>query len=142
MSKYCIEKLIPQRSPILMVDELLEADGEEATTCFTIRPDNLFIGVDELLEETGLIEHVAQSASALAGYKAVLAGAERPPVGYIGEIKHFHCYRRPHLGDKLCTIVRLGMEVNGVTLVTGESHIDGEVVANTQMKIFVNLSNE
>ena len=75
MSKYCIEKLIPQRSPILMVDELLEADGEEATTCFTIRPDNLFIGVDELLEETGLIEHMAQSASALAGYKAVLAGA-------------------------------------------------------------------
>ena len=34
------------------------------------------------------------------------------------------------------------MEVNGVTLVTEESHIDGEVVANTQMKIFVNQSNE
>lgn len=137
MSKRCIEELIPQRSPILMVDELLEADSEKATTCFTIRPDNLFIGVDGLLEETGLIEHMAQSASALAGYMDVLAGAERPPVGYIGEIKHFHCYRCPHIGDKLYTTVRLGTEVNGVTLVMGESHINGEVVADTQMKIFV-----
>ena len=129
MSKRCIEELIPQRSPILMVDELLEADSEKAT--------NLFIGVDGLLEETGLIEHMAQSASALAGYMAVLAGAERPPIGYIGEIKHFHCYRCPHIGDKLYTTVRLGTEVNGVTLVMGESHINGEVVADTQMKIFV-----
>lgn len=137
MNKWGIEELIPQRNPMLMVDELLEADGELATACFTVRPDNLFIGEDGLLEETGLMEHMAQSASALAGYMAVGAGAENPPVGYIGEIKHFHCYRRPRIGDRLHTTVRLGMEVNGVTLVTGESRVDDEVVTDMQMKIFI-----
>lgn len=137
MKKWRIEQLIPQRAPMLMVDELLEADGEEAKTAFTVRPDNLFIGEGGWLEETGLMEHMAQSASALAGYIAVGAGAENPPVGYIGEIKHFHCYRRPHVGDRLHTTVRLGTEVNGVTLATAESRVDGEVAADVQMKIFV-----
>ena len=87
---------------MLMVDALLEADGEAAVTCLTVRPDNLFMGDDGRLEETGLMEHIAQSVSALAGYVAVGAGVKTPPVGYIGEIKHFHCYRRPCAGERPC----------------------------------------
>ena len=135
MTPWRIEQLIPQRAPMLMVDALLEADGEAAVTCLTVRPDNLFMGDDGRLEETGLMEHIAQSVSALAGYVAVGAGAETPPVGYIGEIKHFHCYRRPCAGEQLHTTVRLGMEVNGVMLATGESRVDGEPVADVQLKL-------
>lgn len=137
MKDVCIEKLIPQRSPILMVDKLLEADDGGALTSLAIRSDNLFIDADGLLEEVGLIEHIAQSASALAGYRAYLAGREEPPVGYIAEIKRFHCYRRPRVGDELHTKVELGAEVNGVILVRGESRIGDEAVADTQMKIFI-----
>ena len=90
-----ITRLIPQRAPILMVDALLEAQDDTATTCLTIRPDNYFLDEDGRLDETGLIEHIAQSASALAGYKALRAGAAQPPVGYIGEVKKFRCLRRP-----------------------------------------------
>lgn len=132
-----ITRLIPQRDPILMVDALLEADGDTAKTCLTIRPGNYFLDEDNCLDETGLVEHIAQSASALAGYKALRQGAGVPPVGYIGEVKKFRCLRRPHLGETLTTTITLGAETGGVTLLTGETRVGEETVAATQMKIFI-----
>lgn len=132
-----IKKLIPQRDPIMMVDELVKVNGDEAVTRFTIREDNYFIDEDGGLAEAGVIEHIAQSASAFAGHKALSAGATTPPIGYIGEVKKFHCYRRPRIGDELQTTITTGSEVAGVTVITGEVRISDEVIAETQMKIFI-----
>ena len=132
-----IDRLIPQRDPILMVDRLLEAQDDTARTCLTVRPDNFFLDEDGRLDETGLIEHIAQSASTLAGYKALHAGAARPPVGYIGEVKRFRLVRRPQAGEMLVTTITLGVETGGVSLLTGETQAAGQTVAATQMKIFI-----
>lgn len=132
-----IERLIPQRSPILMVDKLLETDGDKALTCLVVRTDNYFIGEDGRLEESGLIEHFAQSASAFAGYMAVEKGATEPPMGYIGEIRKFRCHHRPQVGDELFTTITIGAEVGGVTSISGESRVCGELMAETQMKIYI-----
>ncbi len=148
MERIDIRQLIPQRSPILMVDELLHTDGEQAHTCFTIRQDNFFLDdEDGTLDESGIIEHMAQSASAFAGYKAVTAGATEPPLGYIGEVKKFHCHLRPKSGDCLHTIINMGVEVNGVTMITAQTFIaddasaeitaDSTLAAETKMKIFI-----
>lgn len=130
-----ITRLIPQRAPILMVDALLEAQDDTATTCLTVRPDNYFLDEDGRLDETGLIEHIAQSASALAGYKALRAGAAQPPVGYIGEVKKFSLHRLPRVGETLHTTVSFGTEVGGVTLLSAETRAGEELIASTQMKI-------
>lgn len=136
-----IKKLIPQRDPIMMVDELMDVEGNEAVTSLTVRPDNYFIDEDGLLAETGLLEHIAQSASAFAGYKAIAAGAVEPPVGYIGEVKRFFCYRRPRIGDELHTLITIGSEMDGVTIITGEVCVSDEIVADTQMKIFISQND-
>ena len=130
-----IKKLIPQRDPIMMVDALVSVDGDVCETELAVRDNNFFIEDDQLLSEPGLIEHIAQSASAFAGYRCVVKG-EPAPVGYIGEVKKFHCYRRPAIGDVLKTTVTMGAEVNGITIITGVTKVEGEVVADTQMKIF------
>ncbi len=137
MISLTIEQLIPQRDPILMVDELLEVDGEQAKACLTVRPGNIFLTDDETLEESGVIEHIAQSASAFAGYKAVSAGAEEPPVGYIGEVKKFRSIRRPKVGERMVTTIEMGPEVNGVTLLSAHTCVEDEKVAETQMKIYI-----
>ena len=131
-----IKKLIPQRDPIMMVDKFYCAEGENAETGLTVKEDNYFIEEDGMMAEPGLIEHIAQSASAFAGHKALVAG-DPLPVGYIGEVKKFHCYSRPAVGAELHTIITMGAEVNGVTLLSGKTSVDGIVVADTQMKIFV-----
>ncbi len=136
-----IKDLLPQRNPILMVDALLSVNGEEAETSFCIRPDNFFLGDDGLFEVSGLIENIAQSASAFAGYMAKLAGAVEPPIGYIGEVKNFRCHHRPQAGDELRTSIRLGAEVGGVRLLFGETRVREEIIAETQMKIFIQPNN-
>lgn len=132
-----IRKFIPQRDPILMVDRLTDVKDDVATTCLTVRIDNYFMDEDDHLAEPGLLEHIAQSASAFAGYRAIAAGAAIPPTRYIGEVRKFHCYRRPRVGDELHTTIIMGTEIAGVTIITGEIRIAGEIVADTQMKIFI-----
>ena len=133
-----IKQLIPQRSPIMMVDELLCVNGDEAKCRLTVREDNFFLEADGLIAEVGIIEHIAQSASAFAGYRAIDAGATEPPVGYIGEVKNFHLSQRPAVGDVLITTITMGPTVDGVTIISGEcKREDGEAVADTRMKIYV-----
>lgn len=132
-----IKSLIPQRDPVLMVDELLEASDDAATTTLEVRADNFFLDTEGKLSETGLIEHIAQSASALAGYRAVQSGATSAPVGYIGEVKKFRCFRRPAVGEILSTEIRQGAEVGGVAIVDGKVMVNGGLVAQTQLKIYV-----
>lgn len=133
-----IKQLIPQRSPIMMVDELLCVNGDEAQCRLAIREDNFFLEDDGLIAEVGIIEHIAQSASAFAGYRAIDAGATEPPVGYIGEVKNFHLSQRPTVGDVLITTITMGPTVDGVTIISGEcKREDGEAVADTRMKIYV-----
>ena len=137
MRREDIERLIPQRDPVRMVDRLEEAHGDEARTAFRIPADCLFLSDDGRLEEAGLVEHIAQSASALAGWRAREAGATDPPMGYIAEVRDFRCHHRPAAGDELRTVVRLGAEAEGVTLLHGETRTGDTLVAETQMKIFV-----
>lgn len=134
---YSIEELIPQRAPIQMVDVFVRASEDEAVCRYTVKEGNFFIESDGRLSEVALVEHIAQSASAHAGWKAREAGATEAPIGYIGEVKNFHLYQRPKVGDVLETVVSMGPEVQGVTLMRGETRVDGEVVADTQMKIYV-----
>lgn len=130
-----IKKLIPQRDPIMMVDAFIGAEGDEARTGLKVLESNFFCE-DDRLAEPGIIEHIAQSASAFAGYKALCQGLP-VPIGYIGEVKKCHIYRLPMIGDDLRTTITMGPEVNGVTILTGVTRVGDEVIADTSMKIFV-----
>ena len=88
-----IKELIPQRSPILMVDKIYNVTADEADSELTLSEDNLFLS-DKKFTEPGLIEHIAQSASAFAGFTARMQG-NSAPVGYIGEIKKFNLVSLP-----------------------------------------------
>lgn len=137
MTSYSIERLIPQRKPMMMVDRMVEANGDIGVTTFTVRPDNIFLSRDGTLDEVALIENMAQSASAMAGLRAISNGATEPPVGYIGEIKKFVCMRRPRVGEELETNIVMGTEVAGVTLIQATVKLQSETIASTSMKIFI-----
>lgn len=128
-------KLIPQRPPIVMVDSFFEADAESATTGLTIRPNNIFC-LDGIMQEAGIIEHVAQSAAAFAGYAPYTRG-ESPKLGFIGEVKRFKILSLPHAGESLVTTLKVLGEAAGVTLISAETLNGSEVIASGQMKIFI-----
>lgn len=141
MKEKVITELIPQRAPILMVDRLTDITDDSVATCLTVKPGLYFVDDEGVLTEPGVIEHIAQSASAFAGYKALAEGVSSSPIGYIGEVRKFHSFRSPQIGEVLHTIVTLGTEVNGVIMLTGETRVFDEVVATTQMKIYIQVKD-
>lgn len=141
-----IEHLIPQRKPFVMVDEFevgevpATADsltGASCTTSLSVRTDNYFIIYGNEMAETGLIEHIAQSASALAGYVAVQKGATNPPIGMIAEVKHFECQRRARVDEQITTTVTMGFSFGQMTMCHGKSCIGDETICEIDLKIFM-----
>ena len=134
-----IKRLIPQREPFIMVDEFEERDGNSAATALSVCPDNYFILPDETLAETGLIEHLAQSCSALVGAQALSKAIEQEhaPIGLIGEVKHFKCHRRPRVGEMVKSTITFGLTFGNVTLATGQAYVGEELIADINLKIFM-----
>jgi len=130
-----ILSLILQRAPIIMLDTFYEGNETEASTGLTVQPDNLFC-VNGRLTEPGLIEHIAQSASAHAGYKA-LCKRQTSPLGFIGEIKKLSIFRLPAVGEQLITNIAVISEVLNISLISAEIKSGKEHVATCQMKIFI-----
>lgn len=128
-------RLIPQRPPIVMVDTFFETDDESARTGLHIQADNIFCR-EGTLQEPGLVEHVAQSAAAFAGYAPYTRG-ESPKLGFIGEVKKFKIARLPKAGEMLTTVLKVLGEAAGVTLIAAETCVGDESVATCQMKIFI-----
>ena len=81
------------------------------------------------------MEHIAQSASAFAGWRERQKGAQTAPLGFIGEVKKFRCHRRPAVGEKLHTTVTLLTEFDRILVIAAETRVADEVVAETQMKV-------
>ena len=129
-------KLIPQRNPIVMVDTFFCADEESAETGLHVQSDNIFCE-GGFLREPGMIEHVAQSAAAFAGYASFTKG-EAPKLGFIGEVKKFKIDRLPKVGEILHTRLRGLGEAAGVILISAETKSGEEILATCQMKIYIN----
>lgn len=130
-----IFQLIPQRPPIVMVDVVYSADETCAETGLTVHEDNIFVR-DGRFREPGMIEHIAQSAAAFAGYGSFARG-EEPKLGYIGEIKDCNLFALPSIGEELRTTIRLVTEVAGIRLISAETKVNDEIVAACLMKIFL-----
>lgn len=63
-----IKGLIPQRNPIIMVDEFESEDNSMAQTIINVRPDNMFVSQTGKMLVFGVIEHMKQSVLALSAW--------------------------------------------------------------------------
>ncbi len=118
-----------------MVDVVWSADEQSADTGLTIQEDNIFVK-DGLFREPGLIEHIAQSAAAFAGYGAFVRG-EEPKLGFIGEIKDCVFNLMPPVGSELRTHIQLVTVIGGIRLINAEVRLKDELVATCVMKFFL-----
>ena len=130
-----IESLIPQRAPFVMIDELIYSDGALTRTRLQVRDDNIFFE-DGQLTEPALLENIAQTAAARAGYEA---NKDNSPVrvGYIGAVKNFEVFALPGLHDVIETEIVTGNQVFDVTVIKGTVYCRSKVIASCEMKIFI-----
>lgn len=131
-----IQSLIPQKPPFVMVDKLMGVTETATTTGFTITADNIFVK-NGVFKEPGLVENIAQTAAAGAGY---VSYTQNKPVlvGYIGAVNNLQVFALPATGDELITEITTENQIFDVTLISGKITCNGQLIAQCNMKIFIN----
>lgn len=130
-----IETLIPQRPPFVMIDQLTWHDEKITRTGFLIKEENVFVE-NGRLGEPGILENIAQTAAARAGY---ISTFENKPVqvGYIGAIKNLVIYSLPLVNEELVTEITLVNQIFDVLLIKGKVTCKEILLAECEMKIFI-----
>lgn len=130
-----ILSLIPQQPPFVMIDELCHSDETLTRTCFRVTAENV-LTIGGVFSEAGLLENIAQTAAARAGYSAHL---ENKPVrvGYIGAVKNLEIFSIPKINDQLTTEIKIEDHVFDVTMISGKVWCNEILVAQCEMKIFM-----
>jgi len=117
-----------------MIDKLLSCNEHTTITGFRVLADNVMV-TDGEFTEGGLMENMAQTAAARAGYMAQSAG-ETLKDGYIAAVKNFEVFQLPKTGDELLTEVKITDQVLDMTIISGTVICNNMVQAKCEMSIF------
>ncbi len=134
-----ILEFIPQRAPIVMVDEFfgVDVDGVLSESGLRVSEDNLFYDAEmDSLSDCGVIEHIAQSAALRMGY-IYRSNGKDVPLGFIGSVNKLKIFELPRVGERIRTQIRVEQEVMNITLISAESRVADRMVAECRMKIFL-----
>lgn len=131
-----ILKYIPQRAPMIMVENLHLAEGGKTISSLKIAENNIFCK-NNVLHEPGLIENIAQTAAVGVGFSYSKEN-KTIPTGYIGAVQKLSIYDLPKIGKTIFTEVIVEHEVFNTTLISGKTTCDNEIIVECKMKIFLN----
>lgn len=132
-----ITRYIPQKAPIVMVGDLLSNDESQTVSQMVIDASNIFCE-GGIFTEPGLIENIAQTAALRMGYSASQQDeGKEPPKGFIGAISKLNIHHFPKVGETLTTTVDVKNDIFGIILIQGTSKVGDQLMAECEMKIFV-----
>ena len=135
VTKETIFKYIPQRDPICLVHNIYECTEQGIKTGFVVEAGHIFVA-DNKLTDAGIVENMAQSAAAQAGYLSVINNIP-PKVGFIANIKDLKILFHPEVGSEIKTEIKIKTQVFNVTLIDCVSFVNEKQVAICEMKIFL-----
>jgi predicted hotdog family 3-hydroxylacyl-ACP dehydratase len=124
--------LIPQRPPFVLVDAFV---AEEDYSVFRVPEDHVLVR-DGFLSEAGLVENIAQTAAARAGFLCLSEG-KPVPLGYIGAVQHLDVAGLPAVSQEIRTTIEVKHQVFNSTSVRGTAYAGDQVLATCDMKIFI-----
>jgi predicted hotdog family 3-hydroxylacyl-ACP dehydratase len=126
---------IPQRPPFVMIDNITEIDDQTTVSSLVISDDNLFTEEGEFYEG-GIIENIAQTIAAGAGYRLKKNGDE-PKMGVIASIRKLKINKRPRTGQTILTSVELLTDFGSALVVKGSVVCNKKEIATCQMNVFI-----
>jgi 3-hydroxyacyl-[acyl-carrier-protein] dehydratase len=130
--KKSIERLIPHRSPMVLLDKILFCNSERIVTGYTIPKDCIFLRNDKFTE-AGILENMAQTAAAYMGYRAIKLN-ENPKIGYIGAIKSAKILRLPQVSASIETEVTVLHNIMDMLMIACKTSLKGKIIATSEMK--------
>ncbi len=134
LEKSEVFNLIPQKSPMAMVDGLIAHDGTTTTSRLALNKQNIFCE-NGFFHEPGLIENIAQTAALRAGYIAKKNDVD-PKLGFIGAVKRMHIFELPCDTGILHTKITVLNQLMNASIINGEIYVGSKIMAKGEMTIF------
>lgn len=130
-----ILSLIPQKPPFVMIDSLLYAEDAFARSTFKVTDKNIFT-INGQFSEAGLMENIAQTVAAHAGYFSHIKN-QPIAVGYIVLVKNFEIASLPKLNDELITEIIIEEQVMNLCIISGKVMHNDILLAKCEMNLFI-----
>ena len=131
-----IAELIPQREPFVLVDTFYGIVDGESVAGLHVQESTAFVH-GSVLDECGLVEHMAQACAARAGY-ICKCNATPVPLGYIAALSRMRFTGEVRVGQEVRTGVRIVQDFGSLLLASVTAKVEGQIVADGEMKIFLN----
>lgn len=132
-----LETLLPHRSPMLWIDELLTCTETtaSATVCFGAEHGAVADGV---VLETALVECMAQTIAAAVGQRSQAQGGAESVrnEGMLVAVARFQIVTRPECGQPLLIEVRELKRFGSLLLIAGKVSSGGQVIATGELTLY------
>ena len=130
-----LEGVIPQASPMRVVDELVRYGERDGTVTLTVPADSLFVGGDGLLDEVVYTEMIAQATAAVSFFEKKGSG-RRSGEGFLIGAKKVIAHRRVRAGDRLTVVLRKESSFGEFGIVSGVILRGDERIAEGEIKVY------
>jgi len=130
------ERLIPHRSPIRLIDRLIQFENFSGVVESVIRDDNPLLKEDGELEQCALIELVAQSFAAVKGYGDLING-KSIGMGFLVTINKMQFTGSARKGDLLRIAIEPAGETDDFALAEGKVIRGGDVIAKGGLMVWL-----
>ncbi len=131
-----LETLLPHRAPMLWIEALTECTPTTARATVYFTADH-FAVADGRVNETALVECVAQTIAAAQGQRAKAGGKSgAPSVGMLAAVANFKIHAPPPLGKALTIEINELKKFGPMILVSGAVSCDGQTIASGELTVY------
>ena len=130
------EAFIPHRLPMRLVDTLIWYGENAGLVEACPGADSMMVDADGALEETALVELLAQGYAVIKGYEDLLQGKEISE-GYLVGVRKLRVTGRAKAGERLLIRIRTIGSFERFAIAEGEIEYCGQSIASGTVKLWV-----
>jgi radical SAM protein with 4Fe4S-binding SPASM domain len=134
-----VDKLIPQKYPMRVIDNLIRVADRSAEFNVTISNDMLFVREDGTVDEVVYPEMIAQASAALSGFKD-LGVTDKTVNGFFLGAKKFEIFSRARIGDTLNISIFKYARLGDFGIIRGTISLGTDIIARGEIKVWENNS--
>jgi predicted hotdog family 3-hydroxylacyl-ACP dehydratase len=123
------------KPPMLLVDCIIEENGDKAKTSFSVKEDCIFLDENMRLARSVFVELAAQSFAAVDAYQKTKAKGEKSK-GFLVGVRDFHIYGDAHVGDELICSLEKADKVERLNICKSEIFKGELKIAQGELRIF------
>ncbi|MDR1195073.1 MAG: hypothetical protein LBL00_01180 [Endomicrobium sp.] len=130
-----VTKVMFHRQPMLLVDRILEENGNSGKASFLIKKDCIFLDENGFVLRPALIEMAAQALAAVDGYQK-RREKKSSLQGFLVSVKNFEFYSDAKENDLvICAIEKID-EFANMHMVKVKTFVNDTLIAEGELRIF------